>query len=85
MQIHIIIKFHNNKIFQKEPIKRTNTAGTQVLIWRSRPVHPSSQADERGQLDRTECSLITQGRFSKQKNIKKFFENFWIYILFFFS
>jgi len=44
-----------------EPIKRTNTKGTQILIWRRRAIHPSAQPDEKGTLDRTECSLITQG------------------------
>ena len=44
-----------------EPIKRTNTKGTQILIWKSRAIHPSAQPDEKGTLDRTECSLITQG------------------------
>lgn len=43
------------------PIKRTNTAGTQVIIWNRQPVHVSAQPDERGELDRSECSLITQG------------------------
>ena len=55
-------KFSRGKL--QEPIKRTNTQGTEVLIWRSRAVHPTSQPDEKGVLDRTECSLITQGFFN---------------------
>merc|ERR1712130_64341 len=43
------------------PIKRTNSTGTQVIIWQGRPIHKSAQPDEKGELDRSECSLITQG------------------------
>ena len=46
------------------PIKRTNTTGTQVLIWQGRIIHPSANTEESGELDRSVCSLITQGLFS---------------------
>ena len=42
------------------PIKRTNSTGTQVIIWQGRPIHKSAQPDEKGELDRSETSLITQ-------------------------
>ena len=43
------------------PIKRTNTKGTQVLIWNGKIIDPSANTEESGELDRSVCSLITQG------------------------
>ena len=44
------------------PIKRTNTKGTQVLIWNGKIIDPSANTEESGELDRSVCSLITQGK-----------------------